>query len=445
VSIQDRIRVRGRLLVAVVVTVAAASLLGTTGATAQQEGPPRDARVPESVLRYRQAFLADRQPLHYQTRIGATPCVDGFAGQWPCRNIDLGSYLPHSQIGGTGGNDIWGWTDPLTSKEYALVGQFSGTAFVDISNPVNPVYLGRLPSHTLTSTWRDLETFENYVFVVADAAANHGMQIFDLTQLRNVPDPPVIFSETAHYGQFANSHTLAINTATGFAYANGSNTCSGGPHMININNPLNPTFAGCDDTDGYSHDAQCVIYEGPDVQHQGREICFNSNENTLTIDDVTNKSNPTTISRTTYEGSAYTHQTWIREDHKYLAMDDELDEISFGHNFWTRIWDVRNLDQPTVRSIYKSPNVPAIDHNLYIKDNLIYESNYRSGLRVLGMGRELGYFDVYPADDAAAFNGTWSNYPFFASGNIIINGIEQGLYVVRPRAAIKGGPWPGLE
>ncbi len=27
---------------------------------------------------------------------------------------------------------------------------------------------------------------------------DHGMQIFDLTQLRNVKTPPVVFQETAH-------------------------------------------------------------------------------------------------------------------------------------------------------------------------------------------------------------------------------------------------------
>ena len=90
---------------------------------------------------------------------------------------------------------------------------------------------------------------------------------------------------------------------------------------------------------------------------------------------------------------------------------------------------------------------PSIDHNLYIRGNLVYESNYRSGLRVLdaseiaqGVLREVGFFDLYPSDDAPAYNGAWSAYPFFASGSVAVNGIEQGLFVVRPRVTPTGQP-----
>jgi hypothetical protein len=47
---------------------------------------------------------------------------------------------------------------------------------------------------------------------------------------------------------------------------------------------------------------------------------------------------------------------------------------------------------------------------------------------------------VYPDDDAAAFNGSWTSYPFFASGSVAVNGIEQGLFVLRPRAEPRGQP-----
>ena len=38
----------------------------------------------------------------------------------------------------------------------------------------------------------------------------------------------------------------------------------------------------------------------------------------------------------------------------------------------------------------------------------------------------------YPSSDSASFNGAWSNYPYFESGNVIVSGIEQGLFVLRP-------------
>jgi choice-of-anchor B domain-containing protein len=83
-----------------------------------------------------------------------TTCTDGFAGPYPCRDVDLLSYLSHAEMGGGSGNDIWGWTDPETGREYALVGESTGTAFVDISTPSQPLYLGALPTHTAPSAWR---------------------------------------------------------------------------------------------------------------------------------------------------------------------------------------------------------------------------------------------------------------------------------------------------
>ena len=62
--------------------------------------------------------------------------------------------------------------------------------------------------------------------------------------------------------------------------------------MLDLSDPINPTFAGCVDQDGYTHDNECVSYRGPDVEFQGREICFDYNENTLTIVDFTDDDIP---------------------------------------------------------------------------------------------------------------------------------------------------------
>lgn len=367
----------------------------------------------------------------------ATPCIDGTAAGYPCANVDLMSFLPLGSIGGGSGNDIWGWTDPDTGKEYALMGRTSGTSFIDVSDPENPIYLGNLPTHTVNSTWRDIKVYENHAFIVSEAG-NHGMQIFDLTQLRDVTNPPETFGNTAHYSGFGGSHNIVINEDSGHAFSVGDNTCSGGLHIVDIGNPTAPSFVGCFSADGYTHDAQCVIYNGPDTDYQGREICFNSNEDTLTIVDLKDPKAPILISRTSYSGSAYTHQGWLTADHAYFLLDDELDEQSSGDDTTTYIWDVSDLDNPINTGQYESGN-PAIDHNLYIHEGLVYQSNYTSGLRILSTAdianaqlEELAYFDVYPQNNNATFSGTWSNYPYFASGNVIVSSIDRGLFVVRP-------------
>ena len=160
------------------------------------------------------AKRADAQPPARLETLPEMTCTNGFAGPYPCRDIDLLSVLPHAEIGGGSGNDIWGWTDPETGREYALVGRSTGTAFVDISNPGQPVYVGDLATHTLPSAWRGIKVFANHAFIVSEAI-DHGMQVFDLTQLRHVTAPPVTFSETAHYAGFGSTHTLALNTPHG--------------------------------------------------------------------------------------------------------------------------------------------------------------------------------------------------------------------------------------
>lgn len=372
------------------------------------------------------------------TPMALTPCMNGLAGTFPCQNIDLVSLLPLNQMGGGTGSEVWGWTDPLTGKEYAIFGRSSGTSFIDISNPETPVYLGNLPTHSVNSSWRAVRTYADHAFIGSESA-NHGIQIFDLRQLRSVANPPVTFAETAFYDGLRRSHTLTVNEETGVLFASGSaDTCSGGLHMVNVKNPRQPVFIGCFAADGYTHEAQCVNYHGPDVAYRGREICANSNEDTLTIVDVTNKSAPVMISRTGYVGRGYTHQTWFTDNQAYLLLDDELDERNFTVNGRTYIWDMTDLDAPRMIGFHQHSS-PAIDHNLYIRGDYVFESNYRSGLRILditgianGALQEVGFFDVYPADNGANFNGAWLNYPFFKSGNVIVSGIEQGLFVLRP-------------
>src|SRR5688572_881106 len=389
------------------------------------------------------ALKANALPIQQLDSVLDTPCTDGMAGPYPCRDIDLEAFLPHAEIGGGSGNDLWGWTDPVSGREYVLVGRSSGTAFVDISTPSRPVYLGTLPTTTANSVWRGIKVFADHAFIVSEAL-NHGMQVFDLTRLRGVASPPVTFTETAHYAGFGSTHTLAVNTLTGFAYAAGTRTCEGGLHVVDIRMPSSPRAAGCFSLDGYTHETQCVIYAGVDSRYRGREICFNSNEDTLTIVDVTDKHEQVQVSRTGYDGSAYTHQGWLTEDQRFFLVNDEGDETAFRHPTRTWIWDVSDLEAPAILSRYDGPT-PSIDHNLYIRGHLVYESNYRSGLRVIdasevasGVLREVGFFDIFPSDDLPAYNGAWTAYPFFASGSVAVNGIEQGLFVVSPRVAPRG-------
>ena len=418
-------------------------------------------------------------------------CIDGLAkDMYPCENIHLYAQLSPAQLGGFESNDIWGWTDPQTNKEYALVGMTDGVSFVDLSDPGNPVVVGYLPESRLSSatmkvnpdpydactigigetekskslqqgsTWRDVKVYENHAFVVKDYSSNnrqpHGMQVFDLTKLRNFEDEPITFSEDILYTEIGNAHNIVVNEQTGFAYAVGvreAEMCpTSGLHIVDIRDPKNPAYAGCyEDTtpprrfsnSAYIHDAQCVVYDGPDTDYKGKELCFSSAERSIVIADVTDKTNPVTLGFNGETPMQYSHQGWLTEDHSYFIMNDELDEANLGRETKTYIWNIEDLENPQFVGHY-THSTSSIDHNLYIKDGIIYQSNYTSGLQMLKMENlanaelsRIAFFDTKPgtgsvSQGSGGFSGAWSNYPFFESGIVIVSDIEDGLFILRP-------------
>jgi choice-of-anchor B domain-containing protein len=371
---------------------------------------------------------------------GYVPCENGMAGIYPCQGYNLLSRVTLEEFNSQTGNDNWGWTDPETGIEYVLNGLDDGVGFVSIEDPVNPVYLGKLPTATDPSPWRDVKVYNNHAFIVSEAQ-NHGLQVFDLTRLRGLTEVQS-FTEDAVLNDLGNAHNIAINEDTGFAYVVGSQLYNGGPVFININDPKNPSVTGGFEAASYTHDAQIVVYQGPDLNYTGKELLFASNSdgganNKVVILDVTDKENPEWIQSITYENGGYTHQGYLSEDQRYFLLGDELDELNFGSPTLTKIFDLSDLSNPKLHLNYFA-GVNAIDHNGYTKGDQFFIASYTAGLRVLDLSgidekkvEEMGYFDTYPVNNNAAFAGAWNVYPYFESGVIAINDINSGLFLVK--------------
>ncbi len=369
----------------------------------------------------------------------ATPCVGGMAGIYPCSNVTLVSHLSSSELGTAAASDNWGWEDPLTGVEYALVAAWEGTIFVSLEDPEAPVVIGTLPAHNGIETFiRDVKVYADHAFITADSFG-HGMQVFDLTQLRDVVAPPVSFTETAHYSGLSDAHNMVINPDTGFGYPVADGSCSGGLHMVDLSTPTLPVFAGCYDDAGSVHDAVCQIYNGPDVEHQGQEICIAADlSGFVAIVDVTDKANPITLSSTPYVDASISHQGWMTVDQRYYVHGDEGDEQSFGTKTRTRVFDIQDLDSPTLAGTYTATTF-ASDHNQYIRGNHVFQGNYKGGFRVLEMGdlsvgelTEVAFLDTRPGDDDNGWSGAWSTFPFFDSGLVIVTDTGEGLFVIQP-------------
>ena len=392
-------------------------------------------------------------------------CTNGTATlgttRYDCDRIDVLAVLPAGTEGPfrTGAlNDIWGWTDPADGTEYALVGTRSGTVFVDLADPTAPRVLGKLISTgRINTTWRDIKVYADHAFVGSEAAG-HGIQVFDLARLRGLSaDPDREFAPDALYEGVGSSHNVVINEDSGFLYAVGARSrgavpasCSTrGFHAVDISDPTTPTFAGCFSDaaqdaapviePGYTHDAQCVIYAGPDSDYTGRELCFASNEDVVAVFDVTDKDDVELVSQVAYPNDAYTHQGWLTEDQRWFLANDELDEqrglVSAQR---TLVFDMEDLDNPDFSFAYDS-GLSTIDHNLYTVGRYAYQANYQAGLRIVDLAsiqdgtlEEVAFFDTYPQGQEATFAGMWSVYPYFRSGVVVASDSDNGLFVLQP-------------
>ena len=396
-------------------------------------------------------------PMHVAgARDGSGNASTGGPDSFSSRNVALLAQVPLAQMGGGAGitgASLDAWVDPLTKREYAIMGRSNGTAFIDVTNPTQPRYVANLPkwAGSANTLWREPKVYGNHAYVGVDGTS-HPIQSVDLTQLRNYAGTTMTLSAGTFAGSgtvsIGNVHTLAINKDSGFLYGAGTGRFSGGIYAIDVRNPGAPAVAGGYGLDGYTHETQVVTYRGPDKQYRGREIAFNSNgvwdsSDSLSITDVTNKSAMTRIARRGYPNAGYIHQGWLTEDHRYFFQNDEFDETNgvTGGRTRTHLWDLVDLDNPVYRGFYDHQTT-SVDHNLYVKDGFLYETNYTTGLRILKIGNlessdpndwlsEVAFFDTYPANDGKTYNGAWNNYPFLPSGNVLVSDIDGGLFVLR--------------
>lgn len=347
-------------------------------------------------------------------------------------HVKLNAQLTLSDLGASSGNGCWGYISE-SGREYALMGCDNKVAFVEITDPDNPVYFAFIP-HT-SSTWADIKVYKNYCYVVTEASGS-GIQVIDLSFIDNhivtlvnvVPFP-------------GRSHNVAVDTKSGFLYTAGSHEGPGTTVCFSLADPANPVKVGKDSmTENYAHDIMPYTYTaGP---YAGRQILFCSSEDRgVEIYDVTDKNNPFLVKTVTYPNIGYCHQAWMSEDEKYLYVDDEFDEWIWGYTTRTIVLDVSSLENAHYVTTFTSGS-SAIDHNQYYRDGFVFQANYTSGLRIFDANDnptsppQVGWFDTYPFGDPVAFEGAWNCFAFFNSNTVIVSDINRGLFILDPAEAL---------
>ena len=398
-----------------------------------------------------------------KSSIQATPCTSGSAAGLPCDSVDLLSHVGLQDVSGQppAGNDIWGFVDLNTGREYAIVGFSLGTAVFDVSDATNPREVGFIDGQS--AVWRDIKVyqyfdatagrFNAYAYVTTDGSTD-GLFVIDLTGL------PHSIRRVSYASDIMSAHNVyATNTdySTGLSVTGeiptlivaGSNLGSGASRgrfrNYSLADPTAPSFISGGTGTGYMHDAASIIITDSrkDTQcvNAGEycEVLLDFNENQIELWDITIPTSPVLLNTggTSYSNVRYVHSGWWSEDRMTVFVHDELDERDRGLQTTLRAFSVADLRNPVLQGTWSGPT-PAIDHNGFVRGNRYYMSNYTRGLTVLDITdpaapQAVGHLDTYPGSDSTMFNGAWGAYPYFHSGNVAISDIDSGFYMAADR------------
>ncbi|HEY7671070.1 MAG TPA: choice-of-anchor B family protein [Gammaproteobacteria bacterium] len=412
-----------------------------------------------------QMGIVDKSPAQalQSTQFVPATCVQGFAGQFPCHNIDFQAQIALNQFSTLPASaaNLWGFVDLNDNREYAVIGLRNGTAVVEVTNPASPREVATIAGNT--SSWREVKIYQQfdtptnqyraYAYISTEAPGS-GIQVIDLTGLPNSVALATTVTDTSsqhtlYVSNIDYSTNVALPGQQPFLFVAGSRPGNGNWRAYSLANPASPVFVSSVPTAQYMHDSTSLhITDNRAMQcaqaHNPCEVLVDFNENSVDLWDVTDKALPALLSSTSYPTVQYTHSGWPSADQRSLFIHDELEEIRSGLN--TQIYTMRldDLRTPSIVTSYIGPNTTT-DHNGYTKGNYYYVSHYRRGVVIFDATTpnqlvEIANFDTFlaPAADSAGTDGAWGVYPFLPSGTIVVSDITNGLFVLEDNTPTLG-------
>ncbi len=323
----------------------------------------------------------------------------------------------------------WGWTQPITNKEYAILGSQSGTWFIDITSPSAPVTCTFAVGTSSNATWRELKTYQNYCYVITDDLGAQGLQIFDLTNL-----PTSVTKVYESKDLFARGHACWVDGnklyVSGITYSN--NTTSS-MDIYSLATPTNPVLIRSLKQDypaiSYVHD----MYVRNDTifascGNQGLYVFKLNGSNTLSQ----------LGSLTAYPGSGYNHSSALTPNGQTLIFTDELPA-----SLPVKSANVSNLSNITINTTINQYSLTTPHNPFMLNNQYVVMSSYLDGMQLYDISNPsspfvAGYFDTYPQAGAntgnysgGAYNGNWGAYPFYPSKTVFCLDMKNGAFYLK--------------
>ena len=312
-------------------------------------------------------------------------------------------------------NEVWGIAQ--NGREYAIIGTWSGTYFIDVTDPANPVQVDYVAGvdEACFCIHRDYHDYNGYLYMVTDEDPGT-LQIVDLS---NLPiSVSVVYDSDA---LFTRSHNIFIDSSSALLYSCGGDPNSG-ISVYSLANPTNPVLLkDFQVPGGYVHD----VYVRNDT------VYAHAGGNGMYVYDFSNVGTPVLIgSLEFYPDKGYNHAGWLSDDGNTYVFADETTNMD------VKVCDVSDLtDILVIDTVDTGPDTNQMPHNPIIKGDYAFISYYMAGLWIYDISNPgnttvAGYYDpTFGAGDTLTSGGAWGVYPFLPSGNILVSSMGSGLFV----------------
>ncbi|MDP3556434.1 MAG: choice-of-anchor B family protein [Bacteroidota bacterium] len=351
-----------------------------------------------------------------------------FKAQFAASNFTLLSNISPQTGTGSKYSGCWGWTQPVTNKEYAIACSKNGTYFIDVTNPLTPTVSAYVPGTSTNGTWRETKTYQNYCYVVCDDGGSTGFQVIDMSTL-----PATVTVVSSNQNLFKRGHACWVDGdklyVSGVTY---SNTTTSSMNVYSLANPATPVLLRELKQDysfiTYVHDEfvrNDTVFAS--CGYQGLYIFKYNSNNTFTQ----------LGSLTTYSGSGYNHSTALTPNGQTLVMLDEVPA-----SLPIKVLNVNNLANVQVLAITNQFPQTTPHNPFMVSNQYCFISSYQDGTQLYDISNPsvpflAGYFDTHFQGGgnnnnwaASDYNGQWGCYPFFPSKNIFALDRQNGVFML---------------
>lgn len=349
--------------------------------------------------------------------------------QFAASNFTLLSNISPESGSGAKYSGCWGWTQPVTNKEYAIACSKNGTYFIDVTNPLTPTVSAYVAGTSSNGTWRETKTYQNYCYVVCDDGGSTGFQVIDMSTL-----PATVTLVSSNMNLFKRGHACWVDGdklyVSGITY---SNTSQSSMNVYSLANPASPVLLR-----ELKQDYNFITYVHDEFVRHDTVFASCGNQGLYIFKFNANNTFTQLGSLTTYSGSGYNHSTSLTPDGQTMVMLDEVPA-----SLPIKVLNVNNLSNIQVLAITNqfpqtTPHNPFVVSNQYC-----FVSSYKDGTQLYDISNPsspvlAGYFDTYNQGggnnntwSGSAYSGQWGCYPYFPSKNIFALDMQNGVFMIK--------------